>query len=41
MAIKKCDLILGKPQSWAEILKEHEYMPASHTPPSDAATICS
>lgn len=30
MAIKKCDLILGRPQSWAEILREREYMPASH-----------
>lgn len=39
MAIKKYDLSLGRPQSWAEILREHEYMPAYHILPSAAATV--
>lgn len=41
MVIEKCDLILGRPQIWAEIPREHEYMPASHTLPSAAVTVCS
>lgn len=41
MVIKKSDLVLGRPQIWAEVLREHEYMSASHTLPSAAATVCS